>query len=57
MRFIVIESLVVLNAPAPVTGRLSMPACNVGSGSWPAARADSAALSPPARAERVDSER
>ena len=57
MRFIVMESLLAPNVPAPVTGRLSMPACKVGSGNWPAARADSAALSAPARAERVDSER
>ena len=45
MRFIVIESRVVLKRSAPVTGRFSMPARSIGSGSWPAARAASVALS------------
>ena len=57
MRFIVIESRVVLSRSGPVTGRFSMPTLSVGSGSRPAARAVSAALSWPARAARAVSER
>lgn len=54
-RFIVIESRVVLKRSAPVTGRLSTPARSVGSGSWPAARADSFALKVAARPARAAS--
>ena len=43
MRFIVIDSRVVLSRSGPVTGRLSTPTLSIGSGCWPAARAISAA--------------
>ena len=57
MRFIVIDSRVVLSRSGPVTGRLSTPTLSVGSGSRPAARAASAALSWPARPARAASDR